>query len=161
MLSKSFKSLAFALLIMMIFSNAFIYASPVFEEKRDVNSLEKRAPPDIGKAAFARFGDNDIAKGVVTFIESFDVGSNHRRLVITAVFSDGFTSSNINNYDFSIEGDGSLNSIFSALVLNPPRAKIFDCTFVINGPKVRDLIGKQFVIKLNNKRIGRDKISAI
>ncbi|CAJ0746770.1 11660_t:CDS:2 [Entrophospora sp. SA101] len=115
----------------------------------------------IGKAAFARFGDNDKVKGVVTFVESFDAGSSNRRLVITAVFSKGFVSSSISDYKFLIEGGGNLNDIFSNLVIDPPRAKIFDCTFIINGPKVKDLIGKQFVIKLNNKQIGRDKISAI
>nr|CAG8577826.1 3309_t:CDS:1 [Entrophospora candida] len=164
MLSKSFKSLAFALLIIMIFSNAFIYASPSFEEKRDSDSLEKRVPPpDIGKAAFARFGanknDKDKVKGIITFVEEFDVNASYRLLITAAVFSDGFKSSNINDYKFLI-GTQDVTNVFSFLSISPPRAKFTDCTFSINGLRVRDIVGKQFTIKLNNEQIGRDKISA-
>ncbi|CAJ0625397.1 5785_t:CDS:1, partial [Entrophospora sp. SA101] len=44
-----------------------------FEEKRDVDSLEKRAPKDTVKGAFARFAGSNEAKGIVTFVE--DVGA--------------------------------------------------------------------------------------
>nr|CAG8631956.1 5571_t:CDS:1 [Entrophospora candida] len=151
----------------MIFSNAFTYASSVLEEKRDVDSLEKRAPPpepDIGKAAFARFGDNDKVKGVVTFVEEFDVKASYRLLVTTALFSDGFVDPNVNNYRFII-GDKSVTDVFSTLQINSPKAKFSgDCSIIVDGLRVKDIVGKKFVILRKFKkgfvRIGQDKISA-
>src|SRR5881392_2400673 len=108
MLSKSFKSLAFALLIIMTFSNAFIYASPVFEEKRDVDSLEKRATVKLGDAAFARFRSNNDNRvdGVTTFVQSFIGG---RGLVVSlSAFNRGFVDPNVQNYQFIFVRGGSI-----------------------------------------------------
>ncbi|CAJ0760685.1 14859_t:CDS:2, partial [Entrophospora sp. SA101] len=73
----------------------------------------------IGKAAFARFGDNDKVKGIITFVEEFDVGATHRVLITVAVFSD----------------------------VNSPKAKFSGgCRISINGLRVKDIVGKQFLI---------------
>ncbi|CAJ0892040.1 16932_t:CDS:2 [Entrophospora sp. SA101] len=67
---------------------------------------------DIGKAAFARFGDNDKVKGIITFVEEFDVGATHRVLITVAVFSD----------------------------VNSPKAKFSGgCRISINGLRVKDI----------------------
>ncbi|CAJ0748243.1 12780_t:CDS:1, partial [Entrophospora sp. SA101] len=113
----------------------------------------------IGKAAFARFGDNDKVKGIITFVEEFDVGATHRVLITVAVFSDGFVSPNINDYRFFI-GNNEVTNDFFGLSIDSPRAKFSDCNVSIDGLKVKDIIGKQFLITLNDKKIGRDKISA-
>ncbi|CAH1768989.1 354_t:CDS:1, partial [Entrophospora sp. SA101] len=57
-------------------------------------------------------------------------------------------------------GNNEVTNDFFGLSIDSPRAKFSDCNVSIDGLKVKDIIGKQFLITLNDKKIGRDKISA-
>ncbi|CAJ0765887.1 16240_t:CDS:2, partial [Entrophospora sp. SA101] len=76
------------------------------------------------KGAFARFAGSNEAKEIIS----------------TAVFSDGFVDKNIKNYRFTI-GSKNVDKFFSILVIDPPRAKIFDCftNTTIEGLTVKDI----------------------
>ncbi|CAJ0840920.1 12378_t:CDS:2 [Entrophospora sp. SA101] len=131
MLSKSFKFLTFALLIITILLNVFINASPILSEKRAAV-----------KVAIARFDNGEITR-------------------ITGQFNTGFISENKNDYGFFINNDGGVvivnltDEIRDQLIINCPGTGPFEFDKKL---KVRDMASLLFAQDEDGEEIGNMRI---
>nr|CAG8636391.1 4545_t:CDS:1 [Entrophospora candida] len=141
-----FKFLTLALLIITIFSNILINASPILSEKREI----------VGEVAFA---DLLLCDGRVTFTQL----NGFTR--VTGQFNIGFTDPDPNDYKFRVVNKNGkkkkrdfTNEIIKQLFINPPGTSpfLFDQNF-----QVKCVVGKFFSIKLKGKEICRGEIKAI
>nr|CAG8648596.1 3400_t:CDS:1 [Entrophospora candida] len=151
MLSKSFKFLTFALLIITILSNVFINASPILSEKR--------AKDGVAYASFDNGGDVKKISGLIRFPQI-----SKETTSVVGIFTTGFTSENPNDYGFVIV-DACDNLLFDLtddigyqLYINPPGTGAFEFDKKL---QVKYLMNSFFIVKFNGKAIGRAPIKCV
>nr|CAG8532486.1 9166_t:CDS:2 [Entrophospora candida] len=152
MLSKSFKFLTFALLIITILSNVFINASPILSEKR--------AKDGVAYASFDNGGDVKKISGLIRFPQ---ISKETTRVV--GLFTTGFTSENPNDYGFDVV-DGCCNVLFDLisirdqLSINPPGTGAFEFDIKLQVKQLRNS-GLDFHCKLKGPEIKRAQIKLV
>nr|CAG8523230.1 6901_t:CDS:1 [Entrophospora candida] len=150
MLSKSFKFLTFALLIITILLNAFINASPILSEKRAVVNV-----------AIARFDNGGNVKRVSGEIQFAQISKTIAR--ITGQFNTGFISKNKNDYEFFIVNDDGkvivnlTDEIRDQLFINSPGTGPFEFDKKL---KVRDIVSFVALADFCGEEIGKMEIES-
>src|SRR3954447_17718974 len=116
--------------------------------------------PLKGHIIFAKFEEveNDSSKSVIGRI-TFTELSNGKITRVVAQFNGGFTSVNVDDYEFLL-GDKDLSEDFrEQIIIDPPGTTPFSKDF--NDWPINEIVGKSFEIKLDGKTIGKSKTQFI